>query len=112
MDRDFSREDMQKNKMLSAIGYLVFFVPLVSCKDSKLGRYCANQGLLLMILQILLAIFFNILGAIPLLGWLFALVGRLVGLAVLVVSLMCMMQVMTNERVIELPYIGYLRLIH
>ena len=111
MDRDFSNEDLQKNKMLSAVGYLVFFVPLICCRGSKLGRYCANQGLLIMIAQILVAILFNILGGIPLLGWLFLLIGRLAGLALLLVSLMCMVQLMTNDRVIELPYIGFIRII-
>ena len=111
MDRDFSREDLQKNKMLSAVGYVVFFVPLICCRDSKLGKYCANQGLLILIVQILLALLFGILGGIPLLGWVFLLVGRLARLAVLVISLLCMVQLMTNDRVIELPYIGYIRII-
>ena len=111
MDRNFSAEDLRENKMLAAVGYLVFFVPLIWRRHSKLGRYCANQGLLIMIVQILLAIFFNILGGIPLLGWLFELVGRLAGLGVLIVSLMCMVQLMTNDRVIELPYIGFIRLL-
>ena len=97
--------------MLSAVGYVVFFVPLICCRDSKLGKYCANQGLLILIVQILLALLFGILGGIPLLGWVFLLVGRLAQLAVLVISLLCMVQLMTNDRVIELPYIGYIRII-
>ena len=110
-DRAFTREDMEQNRTLAALGYLVFFIPLICCKESKLGRYCANQGLLIMIVQVLLSILFNILGGIPLLGWLFLLVGRLAALAVLIVALMCMVQLMTNERVIELPYIGYIRIL-
>ena len=111
MDMDFSREDFAANKTLAGVGYLVFFVPLIWCRKSRLGRYCANQGLLLMIVQLLLNIFFNILGGIPLLGWLFLLIGRLVSLGVLVVSLLCMLQVIFNERVIELPFIGAFRIL-
>ena len=108
---EFDREDMEKNKTMAALGYLVFFVPLICCRESKLGRYCANQGLLIMIVQILLAILFSILGGIPLLGWVFRLAGRLASLAVLVVALLCMLQLMTNERAVELPYIGGFRVI-
>ena len=108
---EFDREDMQQNKTMAALGYLVFFVPLICCRESKLGRFCANQGLLIMIVQILLAILFSILGGIPLLGWLFRLVGRLASLAVLVVALLCMLQLMTNERAVELPYIGGFRIL-
>ena len=110
-DREFTAEDLGKNRTLAALGYLVFFVPLICCRESKLGRYCANQGLLLMIVQVLLSILFNILGGIPLLGWVFVLAGRLAALAVLVVALLCMAQLMTNNRVIELPYIGYIRIL-
>ena len=59
----------------------------------------------------LLAILFSILGGIPLLGWVFRLAGRLASLAVLVVALLCMLQLMTNERAVELPYIGGFRVI-
>ena len=110
-DREFTREDMDKNKTLAAVGYLVFFVPLICCKESRLGRYCANPGLLIMVVHILVSILFSILGASPLLGWLFALAGRLVSLAILVIALLCMAQLMTNERAIELPYIGGFRII-
>ena len=108
---EFTREDMDKNKTTAALGYLVFFVPLLFCPDSKLGRFCANQGLLLMIGHVLLAILFGILSGVPLLGWLFRIVGQLASLAVLVVSILCMLQLMTNEKAVELPYIVAFRVL-
>lgn len=111
MDREFSAQDIRENKALAAWGYVIFFLPLIMKRESKLCRYCANQGLLIMIVHLLLAILFNILGGIPLLGWLLTLIGKLAGLAVLVGSLLCTAQLITNERVIELPYIGFIRLI-
>lgn len=111
MDREFSSQDIHDNKALAAWGYVVFFLPLIMKSESRLCRYCANQGLLIMIVQLLVAILFNILGGIPLLGWLFSLVGKLVGLALLIGSLLCTAQAATNERFIELPYIGFIRLI-
>lgn len=110
-DRNFTREDMLENKMIAAAGYVVFFVPLIWRPKSRLGRYCANQGLLLAIVQLIVTIFFNILGGIPLLGWLFGVVGGLVRLGIFVVSLMLGAMLLTTGSVTELPYIGYLRLI-
>ena len=112
MEREFDREDIEKNKTLAAAGYLVFFVPLIWCRDSRLGRHCANQGLWIMIAQVLLALLFGgVFGAIPLIGWLFRLAGRLAQLALLVVSVLCAAQLMTNERAVELPFVGQLKLI-
>ena len=110
-DREFTTEDMEQNRTLAAAGYVIFFVPLIWCRGSKLGRYCANQGLLLTIVYVLVSLLFNILGGIPLLGWLFRVVGGLCGLALLVVALLCAAQLITNRRVVELPFIGFLRLI-
>ena len=111
MDREFSPQDISENKAIAAWGYVIFFLPLIMRGNSKLCRYCANQGLLIMIVQLLVAILFNILGGIPLLGWLLAIVGKLAGLAILVGSLLLTAQASTNERFIELPYIGFIRLI-
>ncbi len=111
MDHEFSPQDLKENKALAAWGYVVFFLPLILKSESKVCRYCANQGLLIMIVQLLVAILFNILGGIPLLGWLFTLAGKLVGLAILAGSLLLTAQAATNERFIELPYIGFIRLI-
>lgn len=110
-DREFSRADLEANRTWAALGYLVFFLPLWKCKDSKLGRYCANQGLLLMILTILVRSIFEIFTEVPLIGWLFAVTGNLVSLALVVVGLLCTIQLITNDRVIELPFIGFMRLI-
>ena len=111
MIEEFSRQDMQQNKIKAGLGYLVFFIPLIKCKNSPLGRYCANQGLILWILIFLVGALFGILGGIPLLGWLFHLVGRLACLALVVVGLLCMIQLMTNDRVCELPLVGFIRLL-
>lgn len=110
-DRDFTREDIELNRTWAALGYLVFFLPLIKCKNSKLGRYCANQGLILLIINVLVSALFGIFGIVPLIGWIFELVGHLVSLFLWIIALMCMIQLMTNDRVIELPYVGFIRLI-
>ena len=42
--------DIEKNKTMAGLAYLIFFLPLLACPDSKYGRYHANQALLLFIL--------------------------------------------------------------
>ncbi len=110
-DRNFSQEDLARNRTWAALGYLVFFLPLIQCKSSPLGRYCANQGLLLLIVQVLLRLLFGVLGDIPLVGWVFSLIGGLAGVALLIVGVLCMAQLLSNDRVCELPFIGSLRLL-
>ena len=111
MDREFAPEDLQKNKTMAALGYLAFFVPLIKCPDSKLGRYCANQGLILLVLIVLVNLLFGIFSIVPFIGWLFTIAGRLAGFGLLCVGLMCFLQLMTNDRVIELPYVGFFKLL-
>ncbi len=62
----FTPEDIEKNKIMSALAYVLFFLPLVACPESRFGRYHANQGLLLLIVGIAGGI---ILGIIPIIGW-------------------------------------------
>ena len=111
MIEEFSREDMQQNKIKAGLGYLVFFLPLILCKDSKLGRYCANQGLLLLIVSVLASGLMGILVGIPLLGWVFSLAARLVRFALFLLGLLCFRQLTTNDRAVELPVVGSFRII-
>ena len=111
MIAEFSREDMQQNKIKAGLGYLVFFLPLILCKDSKLGRHCANQGLLLLIVAVLASGLLGILAGIPLLGWVFLLAARLVRFALFLLGLLCFLQLTTNERAVELPVVGSFRII-
>ena len=77
----FSQEDINQNKsivLLTAILQIfipiLFFLPLVCCKDSEYGKFYANQGLLLLIATV-------ICGIIPIIGWIAA-------IAVLVFAIM------------------------
>lgn len=62
----FSQEDIEKNKVMAALAYILFFLPLVACPESRFGKYHANQGLILLIVGIGGSI---ILGIIPIIGW-------------------------------------------
>lgn len=111
MRTEFSKADLEKNKFKAGLGYFVFFLPLILCKDSKLGRHCANQGLLLWITSLVAGLVLGIFAGIPLLGWIFRLAEGLIRFVLSVVALLCFAQLMTNDRAPEIPYIGIYKII-
>jgi len=112
MSSDFLKSDLEKNKYRAGLGYFVFFLPLILCKDSKLGRHCANQGLLLLIASVLISMLLGIFTGIPLIGWIFSIAAGLVRFVLLLVALLCFLQLTTNDRAPEIPFIGTFRIIH
>lgn len=75
----FAPDDMNANKlyaMLAAIPIL-FWLPLVACPASAYGKHCANQGLILLILGVVVSVVSAIIGIIPILG---AIIGWILGL--------------------------------
>lgn len=111
MQNTFTRADIEQNKLKAGLGYLVFFLPLILCRDSKLGRHCANQGLLLLILCILVSIAVSMLTGLPLIGWVFTLSGKIARFGLLLLALVCFLQLTSNNRAVEIPYIGGIKII-
>jgi uncharacterized membrane protein len=62
----FDAADIEKNKTMAGLAYLLFFLPLISCPESRYAKFHANQGLLLLIFSIGGSF---VLGLIPVLGW-------------------------------------------
>lgn len=101
----FSQEDIAQNKtivLLTAILQIfvgiIFFLPLVCCKDSEYGKFYANQGLLLLIMSVAT----TVLGFIPVLGWIAA---PIVGIAALVFAIMNAVNASKGLRK-GIPFIG------
>ena len=65
-DNAYTPEDIEKNKTMAGLAYLLFFLPPIVCPESKYARFHANQSLLLLILG---AAGNVILGIIPVIGW-------------------------------------------
>lgn len=65
-ENTFDYNDIEKNKVIAGLAYLLFFLPLIACPDSKFGRFHANQALLLLIVAIAGN---TILALIPIFGW-------------------------------------------
>ncbi len=63
----FEQTDIDNNKVMAGLAYLIFFLPLLVCPQSKYAKFHANQALLLFIVAIAGNI---ILGIIPIIGWL------------------------------------------
>lgn len=62
----YDSADIQSNKGMAIIAYILFFIPLIAAKDSKFAWYHANQGLTLLLTAVILNV---VLGIIPIIGW-------------------------------------------
>jgi uncharacterized membrane protein len=111
----FEPSDVEKNRVLGGLGYLVFFLPLIACPKSRFGRFCANQGLLVWIASLAVWIAFGvlewILGGIPVIGWLVSIVHSLCNIAIAVIALYYAYLAISKGEARELPYIGSYTLI-
>ena len=65
-EQTFTLEDIEKNKTMAGLAYLLFFLPLIVCPESRFAKFHANQALILVIVSIAGSI---ILGIIPVIGW-------------------------------------------
>ena len=103
-ETQYSSEDIEKNKVIAALAYLIFFLPLLAAQDSSYARFHANQGLLLFILG------FGgntILTIIPILGWI---IIPFFSLFVLVLAVMGILNAI-NGKTKNLPIIGQYRIL-
>lgn len=62
----FDSADIEKNKTMAGLAYILFFLPLIVCADSPYGKFHANQGLLLLIVALVGSF---VLTFIPIIGW-------------------------------------------
>jgi len=78
----FEATDIEKNKTMAGLAYLIFFLPLIVCPESKYAKFHANQGLLLFIVAIVGNI---VLGMIPIIGWM---IMPLYAIGILIIGIM------------------------
>ncbi len=98
-DNIYTPEDIEKGKTMAGLSYLLFFLPLIVCPESKYAKFHANQALLLLILGIAGNV---ILGIIPIIGWMLL---PLFGLGVLALFIMGMVNGFGGKAK-RLPLIG------
>ena len=105
----FDTRDFEKNRVTGALGYILFFVPLIVDGNSRFHRFCANQGALGWIVYAIIALVFSainfFLGWFPLLGWLLRVVGSVLKLVVIAIMVYYGWSAY-NGRAEGLPFIG------
>ena len=101
-DEVFDPADIEKNKVMAGLAYILFFLPLVACPESRFGRFHANQGLILLLISIVGGI---VLGIIPIIGWI---IMPIFYIAVMVLAIMGLVAGL-NGQAKKLPLIGKLQ---
>ncbi|HBD62835.1 MAG TPA: hypothetical protein DC038_00205 [Clostridiales bacterium] len=95
----YDPEDIEKNKTMAGLSYIIFFLPLLACPDSKYGKFHANQALLLLIASVIGNI---VLGFIPVIGWMLL---PIYAVAILIMGIMGLVNGF-GGKVKQLPLIG------
>ncbi len=95
----YAPEDIEQNKTMAGLAYLLFFLPLIACPQSRYARFHANQALILFIVAIAGNV---ILGIIPIIGWLLL---PFFGIGVLILGIMGLINGFGGKAK-ELPLIG------
>jgi uncharacterized membrane protein len=100
----FDTADIEKNKIIAGLAYIIFFLPLLACPDSKYGRFHANQALILFIMSVAGTI---ILSIIPIIGWLLL---PVFSIAILIFAIIGLINGIGGKAK-ELPLIGKFKLL-
>ncbi len=99
----FDAEDIEKNKAMALLAYILFLIPLLAAKDSPFARYHTNQGLVLF----LCAIASSMIVIIPILGWI---VAPILGIVITVLAVIGIINAL-NGKAKELPIIGKFKIL-
>ena len=104
----YDEKDIDDNKIFSIFAYLGFLVliPTLLAQNSPFAKYHANQGLVLLVAEIIAAAVSTVLWFIPFVG---IILGLLVGLPVYLCTVVLMVIGILNAyggKAKELPFIG------
>jgi Predicted membrane protein len=108
---EFDPKDIAANKtyaILACFGIL-FFIPLVAIPQSRYGKFCANQGLLLLITYFAFGIVTSIISTIFNFLWFLSFVGVLVNMVLWIIPFVLFIILIVNAangKAKELPIIG------
>ncbi|WP_037285446.1 DUF4870 domain-containing protein [Saccharibacillus sacchari] len=89
--------DVEENKTIAALSYILFFLPLLAARNSRFAMYHANQGLLLLLAIVAGNI---VLGIIPFIGWILLPILNLAGIIYIIIGVMNAV----NGKVQPLPF--------
>lgn len=100
---EYDAQDIEKNKVMAVLAYILFFIPLLAAKDSKFARFHTNQGLVLFLGGIIA----SVVAVIPVIGWIIAPIASLVITVLAVIGIINAL----NGRAKELPVIGKFKIL-
>ena len=100
---EYDAQDIEKNKVMAVLAYILFFIPLLAAKDSKFARFHTNQGLVLFLGGIIA----SVVAVIPVIGWIIA---PIAGLVITVLAIIGILNAL-NGKAKELPVIGKFKIL-
>ena len=100
---EYDAQDIEKNKVMAVLAYILFFIPLLAAKDSKFARFHTNQGLVLFLGGIIA----SFVAVIPVIGWIIA---PIAGLVITVLAVIGIINAL-NGKAKELPVIGKFKIL-
>lgn len=108
---DFDPDDIAKNKVYAVLAYftILVLIPIFIAKDSKYARYHANQGLVLLLFEIVGSILVGVVAAIS--STLGSICSGLLGLVTFVLLIIGIINAV-DGRAKELPVIGNIRILN
>lgn len=80
----FDAEDVEKNKTMAGLAYILFFLPLLCCPDSAYGKFHANQSVVLLLVSLAGHV---VLSFIPFIGWALIAIFRLFVLVLFILGI-------------------------
>ena len=109
---EYTKEDIEKNKTMAILSYILPFIPYFAEKESKWVRYHAIQGMNLLIIAIVISIASQILYMILgwSLWWVVNAITSICSLGIFVLAILGIMNVSKGEAK-ELPIIGNIKII-
>ena len=108
----FDPADVQSNKVMGVLSYLgiLVLIPLFAAKNSPFARFHCNQGIVLALAEVLAGIVLGIGRSLPLIGWIFRLLGGLASILWIVLAVIGIVNAV-NGRAKELPIIGGIKIL-
>ena len=100
---DFDAQDIEKNKVMAVLAYIIFLIPLLAAKDSPYAKFHTNQGLVLF----LVAIISSVVAVIPVIGWI---VTSLMSIVITILAIIGIINAIGGKAK-ELPVIGKFRIL-
>lgn len=100
---DYDAQDIEKNKIMAVLAYVIFLIPLLAAKESEFARFHTNQGLVLFIGAILS----SVISVIPLIGWIIA---PIAGIAITILAVIGIINAIGGKAK-ELPVIGKFKIL-